>query len=83
MIIGHLNINVQANKFDALSLMVKDELDILVICETKLDNTFSDNQFIISGFKKPYRLDRNRHGRCNAYVREDNNKYSQHKIFQK
>ena len=72
LIIGHLNINALSNKFDALSLMIKDHLDILVIGETKLDNTFPENQFLISGYKKPYRLDRNRHGGgVMIYVRED------------
>ena len=47
-------------------------MDIIVIGETKLDDTFPDNQFVISGFKKPYRLDRNRHGGgVMLYVRED------------
>ena len=36
--------------------------DLCVIGETKLDDIFPENQFIIGGFKKPYRLDRNRHG---------------------
>ena len=72
VIIGHLNINSIANKIDALSLITKDKLDIIVIGETKLDDTFPDNQFVISGFKKPDRLDRNRHGGgVMLYVRED------------
>ena len=67
-----MNINSLANKFDALSLIVKDKLDIIVVGETKLDDTFPENQFVINGFKKPYRLDRNRHGGgVMLYVRED------------
>ena len=67
-----MNINSIADKFDALSLIIKDRLDILVIGETKLDHTFPENQFIINGFKKPYRLDRNRHGGgVMFYLRED------------
>ena len=62
VIIGQLNINALANKFDALSLIIKDKLDILIICETKTDETFPDSQFIINGFKRPYRLDRNTNG---------------------
>ena len=36
--------------------MIKD-LDILIIAETKLDDTFPKGQFLIEGFKQPYRLD--------------------------
>ena len=72
VIIGHLNINSLANTFDALSLIIKDKVDIFVIGETKLNDTFPENQFIIDGFKKPYRLDRNRHGGgVMLYVRDD------------
>ena len=46
--------------------------DILVITETKLDNTFPVSQFHIDGFSMPYRLDRNRNGGgVIVYVRED------------
>ena len=72
VIIGHLNINALANKFDALSYLITGNLDILVVGETKLDNSFTENQFIISGFKKPYRLDRNNNGGgVMIYVRGD------------
>ena len=72
VVIGHLNINSLPNKFDALSLIIEGNLDILVIGETKLDGTFSDRQFIINGFAKPYRLDRNRNGGgVIIYVRAD------------
>ena len=37
-------------------------LDILVITETKLDDTFPVSQFQIDGFSKLYLLDRNRNG---------------------
>ena len=72
LVIGHLNINALANKFDALSLIIKDRLDILVLVETKLDDSFPEGQFHIDGFSTPYRLDRN----CNGggvmiYVRKD------------
>ena len=72
MVIGHLNINSLHNKFDALSFIIKDKLDILIIGETKLDYSFSEKQFIINGFTKPYRLDRNRNGGgVMVYVRAD------------
>ena len=72
IIIGHLNINSLANKFDALSYLVIDKLDILVVGETKLDDSFTERQFIINGFKNPYRLDRNKNGGgVMIYVRGD------------
>ena len=72
VIIGHLNINSLANKCDALCYIIRDNLDILVIGETKLDDTFTEKQFIINGFCKPYRLDRNHDGGgVMVYVRED------------
>ena len=47
-------------------------IDILVIGETKLDESFPANQFRINGFKKPYRKDRNTNGGgVMIYVRED------------
>ena len=38
--------------------LLKQEVDILCIAETKLDDSFTGNEFLISGFKKPYRLDK-------------------------
>ena len=55
LIIGHLNINTLANKFDALNLIINDKVDILILGETKLDASFPENQFYIDGFSKPYR----------------------------
>ena len=47
-------------------------VDILVITETKLDDTFPLGQFYVDGFTMPYRLDRNRNGGgVIIYVRED------------
>ena len=50
IIIGHVNINTLKNKFDALKLIIKDKIDILVVGETKLDGSFPENQFMIDGF---------------------------------
>ena len=50
IIIVHLNINSIRNKLEMLKEVVVNKIDILVISETKLDNTFSLNQFILEGF---------------------------------
>ena len=60
--IGHLNINSIRNKFDFLADIVKDNVDILMISESKLDDSFPDSQVLRQGFGKPFRLDRNRNG---------------------
>ena len=72
IIIAHLNINSIRNKFEILKEVVGNKIDILLISETKLDDTFSLNQFILEGFTPQYRLDRTTHGgRLMLFVRED------------
>ena len=72
IIIGHLNINALANKFDDLKIVLKDRVDILVLVENQLDDSFPIYQFIIEGYTTPYRLDRNCFGgEVMIYVRKD------------
>ena len=59
LIFAHLNINSIRNKFDNLSKLIRGKVDILLISETKIDDSFPEGQFVIDGFSKPYRLDRN------------------------
>ena len=59
LVISHLNTKSLRNKFDSLKLLVKDSFDVLMISETKLDETFPEGQFPIDGFNPPYRMDRN------------------------
>ena len=71
-IIAHLNINFLYQKFEALKNLVKNRVDILVISETKLDNSFPIGEFEIEGYSTPIRLDRNCHGGgIILYVRSD------------
>ena len=60
MIVGHLNNNSIRGKFRFAESIVK-AFDLLLITESKLDSTFSMNQFHISVFKV-FRRDRNRFG---------------------
>ena len=47
-------------------------IDILVLTETKLDNTFPVAQFLVNGFSGPYKLDKNRNGRKDTIqIRQD------------
>ena len=45
VIIGHLNINSVRNKFESLVRFVGNNLDILMVSETKIDDTFPESQF--------------------------------------
>ena len=72
LIFGHLHINSLRNKFELLSKQVKGSIDILMVCETKLDDSFPEGQFLIEGFHSPFRFDRSRNGgEIMLYVRED------------
>ena len=72
LILGHLNINSIRNKFDTLKYIVENNIDILILSETKLDDSFPLAQFRLHGFSSPYRFDRNsRGGGILMYIRED------------
>ena len=60
------------NKFDHLAKRIKGKVDVLMIPETKIANTFPSRQFYIEGFTPSYRLGRNCHASgILVYVRED------------
>ena len=72
LIIGHLNVNSLRNKFEALKNVVTNKVDILLVSETKLDETFPTNQFFIEGYSQPFRLDKNAlSGGIMIYIRND------------
>ena len=58
LVIAHLNINSIRNKFDFLVEKIKGNVDILMISETKLDDSFPMGQFLIDNFSEPIRLDK-------------------------
>ena len=71
-IIGQLNINSIRNKFHFLESEASKHLDILLISETKIDESFPSAQFLLDGFSRPYRLDRCANGGgILLYVRDD------------
>ena len=55
--ISHLNINSIRQRFDPLTKITTESIDILMISETKLDESFLKDQFLIKDFSEPYRLD--------------------------
>ena len=72
IVVGHLNINSIRNKFDFLAHQVKGNIDILMISETKLDESFPPSQFFLDGYSVPFRLDRNGNGGgILLYIRDD------------
>ena len=56
LIIGH-NINSIDKKFESLVSIFKDKIDIILISETKIDDTFPMGQFTVEGYSTPIRLD--------------------------
>ena len=45
LIIGYLNINSVRSKFENFSQMIKSDLDVIIIAETKLDKHFQRTSF--------------------------------------
>ena len=62
LVVAHLNINSLRLKFDSPVQKITGNVDILMISKTKLDNSFTEGQFLIEGYSKPYRIDRNCNG---------------------
>ena len=50
LILGHVNINSIRNKFDALTYIIGNNIDIILISETKIDDTFPAAQFFHQRF---------------------------------
>ena len=50
-IISYLNINSIRNKFENFTDMISEYVDVIVIAQTKLDDTFPKSKFSLPGFK--------------------------------
>ena len=61
LVIAQLNINSLRNKSTSLSTMIKDNVDILLISETKIHSSFPITPFHIDGYTI-YRRDTNENG---------------------
>ena len=59
LIFAHLNINSIRNKLNYPSKQIRGNVDILLVSEIKIDDSFPQGHFVIDGFSAPYRLDRN------------------------
>ena len=72
LILNQVNINLIRNQSEALKFIIDHKIDIFLISETKLDDSFSAAQFLIKSFRAPYRFDRNsKGGGLLLYIRED------------
>ena len=72
LVIGHININSLRNKYEYLKTQIKGNIDILVITESTLGESFPTQQFAIDGYSLAYRFDRNINGGgVVIYIRED------------
>ena len=71
LIMGHININSLRNKFESIKPIISPNFDIFLVSETKLDESFQNNQFSTSGYRM-FRQDRNYFdgGLC-IYVKEN------------
>ena len=67
-----LNINIIRNKVvDLRTVMERCLPDLLVVIETKLNETFKTKTLLVNGYKTPIRRDRTEHGRgIMLYVRK-------------
>ena len=63
LVFGHLNINSLSTEFDFLCEQIKGSIDVFMISESKLDDSFPRGQFLIDGFHTSFRFDRNKNGR--------------------
>ena len=71
LLLPYLNINSIRNKFEQLVSSIKNNIDIFMISETKIVNSFPTMQFHIEGHCI-YRLDRNEYGGAIlVYLQED------------
>ena len=57
LVFFHLNINSIRNKFELPSEQVRGNVEVLMVPETKIDDSFPIRNFLIHGFCPPYRLD--------------------------
>ena len=72
IVIGHLNVNHIENKFQPFVSLVKYKLDIVLLSETKLDNSYPPSQFVIQGYWNLFSRDGDAHGGGRLlYVRDD------------
>ena len=72
IIFGQINNSSIRNKFDLLMNIIKNEIDVFMILETKIENSFTISQFTMASYSIPFRPDRTSHGAgILLFVRDD------------
>ena len=62
LLFGHLSMNSLRTKFDFLCKQIEGSIDVFMISEWKLDDSFPHGQFFTEGFHTSFRFDRNKNG---------------------
>ena len=62
LVVGHFNFYSVRNKFDFLAYQVKENINVLMISETELDESFPLVRFSLDGYGVPFQFDRNGNG---------------------
>ena len=57
-----MSVNAINNKLEQLKYIIKNDIDPLIVNETKLNLSFPSGQFSIDRFAKPFHRDRNKNG---------------------
>ena len=60
VIVSLLNVNSFSSKFDDIKFLIKENVDVAIFVETKIDDSYPNSQFMIDGFAEPFRFDRNK-----------------------
>ena len=60
----YLNINSVWNKLKNMSSLISENVDILILAETRLDPSFPTAHFLVPGFHHSFRFDINRRSGC-------------------
>ena len=69
--IRHLNVNSLRNKFISIEELIKSKLDIFLVSETKVNHSFTNQQFAIDGYKTNRRDRKNIGGGLLFYMNEN------------
>ena len=62
LVLAYININSVGNKFDLFSEQIQGNLDVLMICENKIDDCLANGQLKLKGFNTLFRLNRDKSG---------------------
>ena len=62
VMVGHIKVNSVRKKFEPLKEMNNYNIDIFLVSETKLVDTFLVGQFYFDGYSAPYLLGTTSHG---------------------